>query len=210
MTEKDTYYFAHDYNARSNKHIKKLLYKHGMVGYGIWWSLVEDLYNNANALPLEYESIAHDLRVHYDTVKSVINDFELFVIDGDKFSSDNVQRRLDERNKKSIKAKESAFARWNNANALRTKSDSNAIKERKGNKRKGKEIYIPTLDEVQNYFYDNGYTKEIGKKAFDYYNIANWKDSKGKEVLNWKQKMQSVWFKDENKIPKRANNGVVL
>ena len=29
---------------------------------------------------------------------------------------------------------------------------------------------------------------------------SDWKDSKGNKVKNWKQKMQSVWFKDENKI----------
>lgn len=60
----------------------------------------------------------------------------------------------------------------------------------------------PTILEVQTYFTDNGYTLESGTKAFNYYNVANWKDSTGKQVKNWKQKMQSVWFKDENLIKK--------
>ena len=58
----------------------------------------------------------------------------------------------------------------------------------------------PTLLEVEGYFLENGYTSESGKKAFNYYNVASWKDSTGKQVKNWKQKMQSVWFKDENKV----------
>jgi hypothetical protein len=58
----------------------------------------------------------------------------------------------------------------------------------------------PTILEVEGYFLENGYTSESGKKAFNYYNVASWKDSTGKQVKNWKQKMQSVWFKDENKI----------
>jgi hypothetical protein len=58
----------------------------------------------------------------------------------------------------------------------------------------------PTILEVEVYFTENGYTKQSGTKAFNYYNIADWKDSNGKQVRNWKQKMQSVWFKDENKI----------
>jgi hypothetical protein len=58
----------------------------------------------------------------------------------------------------------------------------------------------PTLLEVENYFTENGYTKQSGTKAYNYYNIADWKDSNAKQVRNWKQKMQSVWFKDENKI----------
>jgi chemotaxis protein histidine kinase CheA len=133
---KDTFYFPHDYNARANKHIKALLQKHGILGYGIWWAIVEDLYNNANALPTHYGSIAYDLRVDESVIKSVIEDFDLFIIDGNEFYSDNVQRRLDERNNKTVKAKESALKRWNkcerNANAMQSQSEGNAIKEKKG------------------------------------------------------------------------------
>lgn len=57
----------------------------------------------------------------------------------------------------------------------------------------------PTIEEVQEYFKANGYSIDAGKKAFNYYDVAGWKDSKGQQVRNWKQKMQSVWFKDENK-----------
>jgi len=137
---KDTFYFSHDYNSRSDKKIKKLLMKHGILGYGIFWSIIEDLYNNANALPTDYDCIAFDLRVDCDVIKSVINDFDLFVINDNKFGSLSVQKRIDERNEKSIKARESAICRWSkkdeNANALRPLSDSNAIKERKGKENK--------------------------------------------------------------------------
>ncbi len=57
----------------------------------------------------------------------------------------------------------------------------------------------PTILEVQTYFIENGFNKELAKRAFDYYDVANWKDSKGNQVKNWKQKMRGVWFKDENK-----------
>ena len=57
----------------------------------------------------------------------------------------------------------------------------------------------PQEIEVMQYFKENGYSEEVGKKAFRYYSDAGWKDSKGKKVKNWKQKMQGVWFKDENK-----------
>lgn len=56
------------------------------------------------------------------------------------------------------------------------------------------------INEVILYFKENGYKKEIAEKAFKYYEEANWHDGNGKKVLNWKQKMQAVWFKDENKI----------
>lgn len=133
---KDTFYFSHDYNARTDNKIKKLLQKHGLTGYGIYWALVEDLYNNANALPLDYECIAFDLRCDENVLRSVLNDFELFVVDDISFGSLSVQRRLDEMYSKSSKARESANKRWEkkpaDANALRTHSEGNAIK--KGNK----------------------------------------------------------------------------
>ena len=66
---------------------------------------------------------------------------------------------------------------------------------------KGKKFIPPSVAEVIKYFFENGYSVEVGKKAFEYYSTANWKDSKGSQVKNWKQKMIGVWFKDENKAP---------
>jgi hypothetical protein len=69
---------------------------------------------------------------------------------------------------------------------------------------------IPTLQEVINYFLENGYTTESAKKAFNYYNESltpnsnQWKDGKGNPIKNWKMKMRGVWFTEENK-PKRKN-----
>ena len=137
---KDTFYFSHDYNTRNDIKIKRLIAKHNYLGYGIFWAIIEDLYNNANALPLDYDCIAFDLRADVDIVKSIINDFDLFVFSDGFFGSNSIQKRLDERNLKSIKARESALNRWNksdrNANALQTQYEGNAIKERKGKEKK--------------------------------------------------------------------------
>ena len=66
---------------------------------------------------------------------------------------------------------------------------------------RSKTIFVaPLILEVEIYFKEKGYTKEAALKFFDYYSVADWKDSKGTEVKNWKQKAQSVWFKPENKI----------
>ena len=154
---KDTFYFSHDYNSRVDEKIRLLIRKHGMLGYGVFWSVIEDLYNNDNSLKLDYEGIGYDLRVDADTIKSIINDFSLFVIDVENFGSESVERRLNERKEKSRKASESANYKWKNkkndanalnkdANALLPHSDStdkgcegNAIKERKGKEIKVKE-----------------------------------------------------------------------
>jgi hypothetical protein len=209
---KDTFYFSHDFNARNDIKIKKLIAKHGYLGYGLFWAIVEELYNNTNVLPNDYECIAFDLRTDANVIKSIVNDFDLFEIDNESFGSLSIQRRLNERNEKSKKARESVLKRWNKAkedtNVLQTQCDSNTIKERKGKEKKENikeekrvnKFTPPTILEVEVYFVENGYSKQSGAKAFNYYNVADWKDSNGKQVRNWKQKMQSVWFKDENKI----------
>ena len=205
---KETYYFSHDYNARSDIKIKKLIAKHGMVGYGVFWAIVEDLYNNANALPTDYESIAFDIRSECELVKSVVNDFDLFVIDVNTFGSSSVERRLNERNAKSESARQSALKRWESMRShsdgipfvLQSQSDGNAIKESKVKEKKGKEkkeFVAPSVQEVQAYFSENGWKPELGTKAYNHYH-PDWKNSQGKKVLNWKQTMRTVWM-DEGK-----------
>jgi len=128
---KDTYYFSHDYNSRNDPKMVLLFMKHGVIGIGIYWCIVEMMYEQGGYLmQSECERIAFELRTDYDLVSSVIA-CNLFERDEEKFWSTSVLKRLKTRKDKSIKAKESADKRWANANALRTESDANAIKERK-------------------------------------------------------------------------------
>ena len=131
---KETFYFSHDYNARSDSKIKKLISKQGLLGYGIYWAIIEDLYNNDNSIPYDLESLSFDLRQPVEIVEDVLNNYDLLWIKKNTISSNSVEYRLQKRKEKSEKARESAGMRWNkkqNANAMRTHSDSNAIKESK-------------------------------------------------------------------------------
>ena len=65
-------------------------------------------------------------------------------------------------------------------------------------KGKSKAFEPPELHDVKAYFCENGYSEASSIKAFNYYSTANWKDARGQQVKNWKQKMISVWFKPEN------------
>ena len=201
---KDTFYFSHDYNARNDIKIKKLISKHGFLGYGLYWALIEDLYNNANALPTDYECIAFDLKCNEDVLISIINDYELFTFDSGFFGSLSVQRRLNERNSKSDKARQSAFNRWNlserNANALQTQCDSNAIKERKGKEKKVNTPVKISFDkslifdknEFKNSFPD--WSKE---KLKHYYEAAERYSGEGNKYVNWAKAIQGWASKDE-------------
>jgi hypothetical protein len=63
---------------------------------------------------------------------------------------------------------------------------------------KTKCIQNPSLIEVENYFLEKGSTIEKARQAYEYYEVANWHDSKGKAVKNWKQKMLAVWINNNN------------
>ena len=56
----------------------------------------------------------------------------------------------------------------------------------------------PLLSEVISYFLEKGSTEERAKQAFEYYDAANWHDSRGKIVKNWKQKMLANWINNNN------------
>ena len=221
MSMTESYYFSHDYNARSDDKIKALIRKHGMAGYGIFWSIIEDLYNNANALRLDCDGIAFDLRTHSEIIQSIVFDFDLFVIDGDNFGSLSVQKRLDERESKSKKASESARRRWDgmrthserNANAMQTQSEGNAIKERKGKEIKGKEkkgnINQPHLfsesefsdfTKFQSAFTGTDY--EVADLRLYFELVKNWSESKGAKKMDWIATARNFMLGDlkENKL----------
>lgn len=199
--KKDTYYFSHDYNARNDRKLIKVKHKLRQAGIGIYWSIIEMLYEENGKIDLcEIPSIALDLKEAESKVLSVINDFDLFKKDEKSFWSESVKRRLDKRLEKTEKAKASASHRWQNANGMRTQSEGNAIKESKVNKKKGNIYTPPTVEQVVEYFLENGYSEDSAKTAFKYYNDNDWHDSNGKKVIGWKQKMVGNWFHGENKI----------
>jgi hypothetical protein len=136
MSSKETFYFSHDYNSRSDPKMVSLLMKTGVIGIGIYWCIVEMLYEQGGSIKLdECERIAFELRVESDLVKKVIAS-NLFGKNEEIFWSESVIRRLNARKLKSSKARESALYRWGDANAQRTQSDRNAIKEKKEKEKK--------------------------------------------------------------------------
>lgn len=137
-------YFSHDYRSRSDKKLVNLSMRHGMAGVGIFWCVVEMLYEEGGYIKRsEYERIAFELRDHPDSIKSVIENFELFEFDDEKFWSKSAIKRIKTREEKSEKARNSVQKRWNNTNVLQSNNDGNTIKEKKI---KEKKIIIPHIN----------------------------------------------------------------
>lgn len=106
-------YFPHDYNARNDVKIIKLLRAKGLAGLGLYWCIVETLYQNGGKMKIEEcESIAFALHLHFEDVSEVITEFDLFSNDGTNFWSESIFRRLEKRKDVSEKRKKAAEARW--------------------------------------------------------------------------------------------------
>jgi len=170
---KETFFFPHDYNARNDRKLVKLACMHGMAGIGIYWCIVEKLYEEAGFLPLDLEGIAYELRTDFKLVKSVIHDFELFQIDEEKFWSETAISRLKLRMEKSEKARASVLERWDkykrNTDVVRPnnerytrkgktstvkerKGKNSTVKERKGKKKKAEDMRaLPETNSYQTF-----------------------------------------------------------
>lgn len=151
-------YFSHDSNARNSDKLIRLRMRHSAAGYGVYFMILERLREEPDYMSIkDYNIIAFDLRVDAALVKSVIEDFGLFVFteDGKYFYSESFSKRMgimDETRKKRSEAGKSGMAsRWSkdkNSNNDITKlqqNDNNVItkggeKDNKKNKQKEKEI----------------------------------------------------------------------
>jgi hypothetical protein len=201
----NSFYFTHDYNAANDTKILFLRQQLGMEGYGIFWFIVEQLAQSGGFLPIKITPVlSMQMQVTEAKVRSVITDYELFDIVDQNFYSERLNKHLQIRKQLSESGKKGAKNRWENGRPISHPIDHpNSNKERKERNKVNKEskkiksFTPPPLEDVIKFFEENGYTN--GDKAWNYYNDGEWKDSKGNQVINWKQKMRMVWFKEENK-----------
>lgn len=203
---KETFYFSHDYHARSDTKIVKLLQKEKLEWYGIFWSIVEMLYENDGYIDKDYESIAFELRTDCERIQRVVEDYGLFQSAWKKITSKSVEHRLRLRKWKSEQARQSAVKRWEwvkqgNANALPTQSDRNAIKESKVKENKVKEtnteiVSVETKNPNEEYFeriqtdtesvidtmnIPDEHRDRAKQELFKFWNYWTEKDMRGKE-----------------------------
>ena len=134
-------YFNHDSSARNDIRIIKLRASLGYEGYGIFWSVLELLFSEENKICTnQYDILAYGLQCDPDKLRSVIEDFDLFVIEDGCFYSRRLNNHIEQINTKSIKAKENANKRWNNAVAMQPHSNGNASKVNKSISKVNKSI----------------------------------------------------------------------
>lgn len=139
---KDTFYFSHDYNAHNDFKILFLREKFGMEGYGIYWFIIEALANAGGYLPIKaIPVLAMQMQSDKNVVKQIIEDFQLFEINEENFSSNRLLSHINFRKTLSINGSKGAAKKHGYGEAMAGLQDgfSNPYaKERKGKERKEK------------------------------------------------------------------------
>ena len=99
----------------------------------------------------------------------------------------NGSKPKEKRNGSEIEAKPKRVKSEIEANKNKNKNKNNNENINEKNK---KNFQPPTIDEVKQWFIEQGSSAEQGIKAWNYYNDGNWIDAKGQPVKNWRQKMR--------------------
>ncbi len=213
---KDTYYFSHDSNARNDEKILAIRMRHKAEGYGVYFMILERLRECTDFMSVkDYNVLAFDFRVSADIVKSIVEDFGLFVFteDGKHFYSERMQQSMVIVKEKSEQARLNAQKRWSkqtenqvvNANAMQTQCKRNAIKEKKSKEYKEKDISKdiskkkvsfckPTLEEVKNFIAEKSYNVDA-EKFWNFYESKDWFIGKNK-MKDWKASVRT-WVRSE-------------
>ena len=184
---KKTNYFSHDSNARNDSKIISLRMKLGVEGYGIYFMIIERLREESDYVSnKDYDSLAFDFRTTPEKVKSVIEDFGLFIFtDDDCFYSESLMQRMilkDEKsNKHSLGGKKAMDKRWNNIHET-NQNDKDVIT----NLSNLDNIVITNLSEL-----DNKESKEKESKV---------KESEGKESKVTHTKKSEKFFENFGEV----------
>jgi hypothetical protein len=153
--KKEAYYFSHDTNAKDDPKIIQLRMEMGWEGYGLFWAIIELLRNESDyRMRTHYKGIAFALQTQEERIKKLVEDFDLFQLEGEYFWSESLLKRMELKEGRSEKARESAKKRWNkdiDANAMQTHSERNAnamqVKESKVKENKENEIKESKVNE---------------------------------------------------------------
>ena len=164
----NTHWFKHDCNAQHDPKVIDLLIKYGWEGYGLFWALVERLSLESNyKLKRKYDRIAFALQTDNSHIKSIIEDFDLFVLENDYFYSESLMKRMEKldeiKQKRAIAGakggKAKASAKQMPSKPLANSSRVDKIRVDKSRVDKNKNLYSAKFEQFW-----HEYPSKIGKK----------------------------------------------
>lgn len=228
-------YFSHDSNARNSDKLLPVRMKYGAEGYGIFFMLIERLREEKDYMSVkDYNMLAFDLRVDSSILKSIIEDFGLFVFteDGKYFYSEGFKERMELMDTKSKKlseaGKKGAKKRWSNndnmtdlkqpyshaiANAKENDSNKTKLNKTKPNKnKKDKESERHKYGAYENVLFSDD---ELNKLKSEFPNdwearverVSEYCASSGKSYKNYLATIRN-WAKKEMNNPLHQNKSI--
>lgn len=115
MTKKRAQYFPHDYNARNDPKLQELLMECGLDAIGLYWCIVEMLYEQGGKIPLKAcKGIAFTLHADIEKMMRMINEFGLFQQDEECFWSNSINARLGKIEEITEQRRKAIQMRWGN------------------------------------------------------------------------------------------------
>ena len=108
------HWFKHDFYTCNDHKMQKLDFKYPVVGYGIFFKVIELLYQNNGKLEYDLDFISFAISYDKDVINSVLNDFDLFTIQDEVLYNNRVLESIKEITEKSEKARASANSRYGN------------------------------------------------------------------------------------------------
>ena len=150
----DTFYFSHDYHARTDPKCSALIKEHGMSGYGLYWSLIEMIHSQGGKItkfPGLFKGLSHSLNIPEDDlmkqIEAMLNGCELLLQDENYIWSERALRNLQEKEEKKRLRSESGRKGGIISGASRKSTKQNEallhnVERNEAKERKGKERYI--------------------------------------------------------------------
>ena len=114
MSKIQKHWFKHDFYTCNDQKMQRLDFKFPIVGYGIFFKVIELLYQNNGKLEYDLDFIAFSINYDRDVINSVLNDFDLFAMQDGILYNRRVLLSIKEITEKSDKARASANRRYGN------------------------------------------------------------------------------------------------
>ena len=89
-------YFPHQYNAHDDEKLQQVIINHGLAGYAVFFLLLEYLGQKKDRVLSKdfYKVLSWNYRIDEDIVRSVVEDYGLFKVSDNHFSSDGLNDRM--------------------------------------------------------------------------------------------------------------------
>ena len=201
---KELPYITHDFGARNDPKLMDLQMDMGGQGLGIFWCLVEMLWENGGTIPANYKSIAFALRwCKPAEVEKVVTGYGLFEVSDGAISSHSATARINEmrtrfgvRSEASRKASQARWGSGRNADAIQTECErkadamplTNILTNKLTNKHSNNNMRPTAADFFEVFFFEN--IKDPAGEAcrfVKYYEDRGWTFQDGTPVKDFER-----------------------